>query len=131
MNTDMLFDALEHALNSQSMPKNVIHHSDREVQYLLICYAWRLETADWRAFTGTTGGSYENAQAETVRGLYKKEGIQYLKSDWLGLVEVELTALNWIGWFNKKRLHSSIGYVSPFEFENMYYDKINTLHCVA
>jgi len=131
MNTDMVLHALEHALNSRGMPKNVIHHSDRGVQYLSIRYTQRLETANLRASVGTTGDSYDNALAETVNGLYKTEVIEYLKSDWLGLADVELATLNWVDWFNKKRLHSSIGYVSPFEFENMYYDKINTLDCVA
>lgn len=101
------------------------------MQYLSIRYTQRLETANLRASVGTTGDSYDNALAETVNGLYKTEVIEYLKSDWLGLADVELATLNWVDWFNKKRLHSSIGYVSPFEFENMYYDKINTLDCVA
>lgn len=127
MNTDMVLDALEQALNSRGMPKNVIHHRDRGVQYLSIRYTQRLEAAHLRASVGTTGDSYDNALAETVNGLYKTEVIEYLKYDWSGLVDVELATLDWIDWFNKKRLHSSIGYLSPFEFENRYYDKINTL----
>lgn len=86
-----------------------------------------METASLRASVGTTGDSYDNALAEIVNGLYKTEVIEYLKCDWLGLADVELATLDWVNWFNKKRLHSSIGYVSPFEFENMYYDKISTL----
>lgn len=50
--------------------------------------------------------------------------IKYLKSDWSGLADVELATLNWVDWFNKKRLHSAIGYVSPFQFEAMYYEKM-------
>ena len=79
----------------------------------------------------TNGNSYDNALAETVNGLYKMEVIEYLKSDWTGLSDVELATLNWVDWLNKKRLHSAIGYVSPFEFEAMYYDKINQLGQVA
>ncbi|MEB3755019.1 IS3 family transposase, partial [Acinetobacter sp. MD2(2019)] len=131
MNTDMVLDALEQALHDRGMPKNVIHHSDRGVQYLSIRYTNRLEAANVKASVGTTGDSYDNALAETVNGLYKMEVIEYLKSDWTGLSDVELATLNWVDWFNKKRLHSAIGYVSPFEYEAMYYAKINPLGQVA
>ena len=70
------------ALHDRGMPKNVIHHSDRGVQYLSIRYTNRLEAANLRASVGTTGDSYDNALAETVNGLYKTEVIEYLKADW-------------------------------------------------
>ena len=57
--------------------------------------------------------------------------IEYLKADWQGLADVQLATLNWVDWFNKKRVHSALGYVSPFEFEAMYYDKINPLGQLA
>lgn len=66
----MVLDALEQALHDRGMPKNVIHHSDRGVQYLSIRYTNRLEAANLRASVGTTGDSYDNALAETVNGLY-------------------------------------------------------------
>ena len=131
MNTDMVLDALEQALHDRGMPKNVIHHSDRGVQYLSIRYTNRLEAANLRASVGTTGDSYDNALAETVNGLYKTEVIEYLKADWQGLADVQLATLNWVDWFNKERVHSALGYVSPFEFEAMYYDNINPLGQVA
>ena len=95
MNTDMVLDALEQALHSRDMPESVIHHSDRGVQYLSIRYTNRLEAANIRASVGSTGDSYDNALAETVNGLYKTEVIEYLKSDWAGLADVELATLNW------------------------------------
>ncbi|MFW1977060.1 IS3 family transposase, partial [Acinetobacter baumannii] len=109
MNTDMVLDALEQALHDRGMPKNVIHHSDRGVQYLSIRYTHRLEAANLRASVGTTGDSYDNALAETVNGLYKTEVIEYLKADWQGLADVQLATLNWVDWFNKKRVHSALG----------------------
>ena len=81
MNTDMVLDALKQALRDRGMPENVIHHSDRGVQYLSIRYTNRLEAANVKASVGTTGDSYDNALAETVNGLYKMEVIEYLKSD--------------------------------------------------
>lgn len=70
-----------------------------------------------------SGDSYDNALDETVNDLYKIEVIEYLKSDWTSWSAVELVILNWVDWFNKKRLHSLIGCVSPFEYEA----KINLL----
>ena len=74
----MVLDALEQGLHDRGMPKNVIHHSDRGVQYLSIRYTNRLEAANLRASVGTTGDSYDNALAETGNGLYKTEMIEYL-----------------------------------------------------
>ena len=57
--------------------------------------------------------------AETGNRLYKTEVIEYLKADWQGLANVQLAILNWVDRFNKKRIHSALGYVSPFEFESL------------
>ena len=48
--------------------------------------------------------------------------IHYLKQSWNGVNDVELATLEWVDWFNKTRLHSTIGYMPPFEFEKRYYD---------
>ncbi|AAZ18709.1 hypothetical protein Psyc_0856 [Psychrobacter arcticus 273-4] len=56
--------------------------------------------------------------------LYKAEVIHYFKESWTGLNDIELATLEWVDWFNKTRLHSTIGYVSPFEFEKRYYDNL-------
>ena len=76
------------------------------------------------ASVGTTGDSYDNALAETINGLYKSVVIHYLKQNWTGVNDVELATLEWVVWFNKTRLHSTIGYVPPFEFEKRYYDNL-------
>ena len=94
------------------------------MQYLFIHYTNRLEAANLRASVGTTGDSYGNALVEPVNGLYKTEVIEYLKSDWQGLADVQLATLNWVDWFNKERVHNALGYVSPFAFEAMYYSYI-------
>lgn len=83
------------------------------------------------ASVGTTGDSYDNALAETVNGLYKTEVIEYLKQQWQGVSEVELATLEWVDWSNKTRIHSTIGYVSPFEFERRYYDSLTESDKVA
>jgi len=127
MNTKLVLDALEQALSDRGKPKDVIYHSDRGSQYLSIRYTDRMAEVGVQASVGTTGDSYDNALAETVNGLYKTEVIHYLKEQWNGVNDVELATLEWVDWFNKTRLHSTIGYVSPFEFESMYYDNLNWL----
>ncbi len=123
-NTDMVMAALNQAITDRNNPKDVIHHSDRGVQYLSIRYTSRMTDSGVIASVGTTGDSYDNALAETVNGLYNSEVIHYLKENWTGVNDVELATLEWVDWFNKTRLHSKIGYVSPFEFEKRYYDNL-------
>ena len=53
--------------------------------------------------------------------------IEHLKADWQGLADVQPATLNWVDWFNQELVHSALGYVPPFDFEAMYYDKINSL----
>ena len=117
MNTDMAMAALNQAIADRNNSKDVIHHSDRGVQYLSIHYTNKVAESNVIASVGTTGDSYDNALAETVNGIYKSEVIKYLKQSWNGVNDVELVTLEWVDWFNKTRLHSTIGYVSPFEFE--------------
>ena len=124
MNTDMVMAVLNQAITDRNNPKDVIHHSDRGVQYLSIRYTDKMKDSGGIASVGTTGDSYNNALAETVNGLYKSEVIHYLKESWNGIKDVELATLEWVDCFNKTRLHSTIGYVSPFDFEKRYYDSL-------
>ncbi len=131
MHTDMVMAALNQAIADRNHPKDVIHHSDRGVQYLSIRYTDKMSDSGLIVSVGTTGDSYDNALAETVNGLYKSEVIEYLQEQWHGVNDVELATLEWVDWFNKTRLHSTIGYVSPFEFERRYYDNLNRLGIAA
>ena len=56
-----------------------------------------------------------------MNGLYKAEVIDYLKQEWDGVNDVALATLDWIHWYNHERLHSTNGYVSPVDAENIYY----------
>ena len=114
MNTDMVIAALNQAIAERNKPKDVIYHNDRGVQYLFICYTDKMADSGVIASVGTTGDSYDNALPETVNRLYKAEVIHYLKESWTGINDVELATLEWVDWFNKTRLHSTIGYVSTF-----------------
>ena len=119
MDTTLVFDALEQALHARGMPDGLTHHSDRGSQYLSLRYSARLEEAGVKASVGTTGDSCDNALAESIIGLYKTEVIE--RQGGRGAGDVELSTLEWVDWFNQRRLLSSIGYTPPVEFEAAYY----------
>lgn len=127
MRTDFVLDALEQALHARrpSQEDGLVHHSDHGVQYLSIRYTARLVEAGVDASTGSVGDSYDNALAETINGLYKAEVIR-LRSSWRNLEEVEWATLEWVDWFNKRRLFGPIGYIPPAVAEANYYATIGS-----
>jgi putative transposase len=120
MQTDLVLDALEQALWSRSKIDGVIHHSDRGSQYLSIRYSERMIDAGVKPSVGTTGDSYDNALAETIIGLYKTEVIHH-RGPWRNIDAVEYATLEWVDWFNNRRLLEPIGNMPPVEFETAYY----------
>ena len=125
MDTQLVLDALNQALDARGRPSGVIHHSDKSSQYLSIKYGERLKQSGLAASVGTTGDSYDNALAESVNGLYKTEVIDYLKQQWEGATDVARATLDWVHWYNHERLHSKNGYLSPIEAENIYFRSLN------
>jgi len=123
MKTGLVLDALEQAMYFREA-QGVIHHSDRGSQYLSIKYTERLLENGMKPSVGTTGDSYDNALAETIIGLFKTE-IIYQKAPWRNLEMVEFETLEWVDWFNHKRILGPIGDMPPAEFENEYYAKTN------
>ena len=119
LRSDLALDALEQALHARSDLEGLVHHSDRGVQYLSIRYTDRLAEVGIEPSVGSVGDSYDNALAETINGLYKAEVIRP-NGPWRGLEEVEFATLEWVDWFNNRRLLAPIGYVPPTEFEAMY-----------
>ncbi len=120
LRTDIALDALEQALWSRSDTEGLVHHSDRGVQYLSIRYTERLAEAGIEPSVGSIGNSYDNALAESVIGLFKTEVIRR-EGPWKGLDDVEFATLDWVCWYNEKRLLEPIGHITPAEFEQMYY----------
>src|SRR5437868_5397061 len=117
-----VLDALEQALADRRPVRGggLVHHSDRGVQYLSIRYTERLAEAGIEPSVGSTGDSYDNAMAESVIGLFKTEVVRRL-GPWKGVEDVEFATLDWVAWFNNKRLLEPLGYVPPIEFEEAYY----------
>jgi putative transposase len=121
LRTDLALDALEMAIWSRRGElEGLVHHSDRGSQYLAIRYTERLAEAGAVTSVGSRGDSYDNALAETIIGLYKTELIRR-RGPWKGLDEVEYATLEWVDWFNHRRLLAPIGYVPPAEFEAAYH----------
>jgi transposase InsO family protein len=123
LQTDLVMDALEQAIYSRSQTEGLIHHSDRGSQYLSIRYSERLAEAGIEASVGSVGDSYDNAMAETINGLYKAEVIHRRRS-WKNIQEVEFATLEWVDWFNNRRLLEPIGDISPAEYEMLYYQQL-------
>ena len=119
LRSDLALDALEQALHARAPDERLVHHSDRGVQYLSIRYTERLAEAGIERSVGTVGDSYDNALAETVNGLYKTEVIRR-RGPWRNIDAVEYATLEWVDWFNRRRLLGPLGYVPPSEFEEAY-----------
>ena len=124
LRSDLALDALEQALHARPDLENLVHHSDRGVQYLSIRYTERLDEAGIAPSVGSVGDSYDNALAETINGLYKTEVIRR-NGPWRNLEEVEFATLEWVDWFNNRRLFEPIGNIPPAEFEEMYFQSQN------
>ena len=123
LRTDLALDALEMAIwRRQAQLDGLVHHSDRGSQYLAIRYTERLAEAGAVTSVGSRGDSYDNALAETIIGLYKTELVRR-RGPWRGLDEVEYATLEWVDWFNHRRLLEPIGHVPPAEFEAAYHQR--------
>ena len=120
MRTELALEALEQALWARDVKGKLIHHSDRGSQYVSIRYTERLKDAGVEPSVGSVGDSYDNALAESINRLYKTELIRR-KGPWRNLESVEYATLEWVDWFNNRRLLEPIGNIPPAEFESAYY----------
>jgi transposase InsO family protein len=118
-------DALEQALHERRPIQGggLVHHSDRGVQYVSIKYTERLTEAGIEPSVGSVGDSYDNALAETINGLYKTEVIRR-RGPWRSLEAVEFATLEWVDWFNNRRLLEPIGNIPPAEAEARFYAQL-------
>jgi putative transposase len=130
LRTDLALDALEQALYARPGVEDLVHHSDRGIQYVSIRYTERLAEAGIEPSVGSVGDSYDNALAESVIGLYKTEVIRP-RGPWRNLDAVEYATLEWVDWFNNRRLLEPLGYVPPVEFEEAYYRNQTSAAMVA
>jgi putative transposase len=130
LRSDLALDALEQALHVRPRSDELVHHSDRGTQYLSIRYTERLAQAGIEPSVGSVGDSYDNALAETVIGLFKTEVIRR-NGPWRNVEGVEFATLEWVDWFNNRRLLEPLGYMPPAEFEEAYFRSQSTPAMVA
>ena len=123
---DFVLDALEQALHDRRPAGRggLVHHSDRGAQYVSIKYTERLAEAGIEPSVGSVGNSYDNALAETINGLYKAEVI-HRRGPWRNFEAVEFATLEWVDWFNNRRLLEPIGFIPPAEAEERYFAMLN------
>ncbi|PSK54498.1 hypothetical protein B0E53_07086 [Micromonospora sp. MH33] len=121
--TDLALDALKMAIwrreNQGADLGGLIHHSDRGAQYRAIRYSQRLAEAGAVASVGSKGDSYDNAMAEAFNSLYKAELVRN-KGPWRGLDDLEMATVEYIDWYNNRRLHGELGHVPPAEHEALH-----------
>jgi transposase InsO family protein len=127
-----VLDALEQALHDRRPVHRggLVHHSDRGRQYVSIKYTERLVEAGIEPSVGSVGDSYDNALAETINGLYKAEVIRR-RGPWKSLEAVEFATLEWVDWFNHRRLLEPIGNIPPAEAEQLYFAALDQVKIAA
>lgn len=130
MHTALALDALEMGLWTRGRDgrdvSQLIHHSDRGVQYRAIRYTERLAESEAVASVGAKGDSYDNAMAEALNSLFKAELIRN-KGPWTGINDLEIAVAEYIDWYNHRRLHGEIGYIPPVEAESNFYSNLPAL----
>lgn len=118
LRTELMLAALEMAA-LQRKPKTVIHHSDQGCQYTSLAFGRRCEELGVRPSMGSVGDAYDNAMAESFFATLECELLD--RTRFQTPAEAEPAVFSWIeAWYNTKRRHSSIGYLSPNEFERRH-----------
>ncbi|MCW2943595.1 MAG: Integrase catalytic region [Actinoallomurus sp.] len=122
MYTELVLDALDMAIWARKgrLGDRLVHRSDRGSQYTSISYTDRLAEMGAARSVGSKGDSYDNAAAESLNSLYKRELIDRL-GPWNDLTDVTKNTMEWVAWYNSERLHSHCKDVSPFEYEEAFY----------
>lgn len=128
LRTDLALDALNMGIWTRQRDgadlSALIHHSDRGVQYVAIRYTERLADAGAVASVGSVGDSYDNAMAEAFNSIVKAELIRN-KGPWQSIDDLEIAVMEYLDWYNHRRLHGELGLIPPAEHEALHHTKIN------
>ncbi|GAA4640919.1 hypothetical protein GCM10023196_107920 [Actinoallomurus vinaceus] len=121
LGADLALDALEMAIWSRGgVGDGLVHHSDRGVQYTSIRYGECLDQIGAARSVGSKGDSYDNAAAESLNSLYKKELIDF-RGGWKNVMDVTIATMEWVAWYNTERIHSYCGNIPPREYEEAFH----------
>jgi putative transposase len=117
MRTELVQDALDMAVSARHVDRDgvLVHHSDRGSQYTSAQFTDALTDHGVLASLGSVGDAYDNAMAESFVDTFKTELVA--DRPWRTRSELELAIVEWVGWYNHHRLHSSLGDVPPSAFE--------------
>ena len=109
-------------------PGQLLHHSDAGSQYTSIRFTEHLELAGIAPSIGSVGDAYDNALMESIIGLFKTEAIAttvFHDGPYRTLADVEYAVAGWVDWYNHRRLHGSLGMLTPIEYEQAHYADLN------
>ena len=121
MTADLVLAALNMALHTRR-PETVIHHSDQGSQYTSIAFGSRCREMGVRPSMGTVGDAYDNAMAESFFATLECELID--RRSWKSKAEARTALFTWIeGWYNPRRRHSALNYLSPINFERKHVEQ--------
>ena len=125
MRTALVLDALEQAIWTRQQAgisdfDGLVHHTDAGAQYTSIAFTERLAQAGAMPSVGSVGDAYDNALAESIIGLFKTELIKP-GGPWRTVEQVEIACLEYIDWFNHRRLFEACGDIPPAELEAAHY----------
>jgi len=113
-------------------PLGVLRRPLEPGQYTSIAFAETLVLEGIAASIGSVGDAYDNALAESTIGLFKTEAVSkrspFLSGPMKTIDDVEFATMGWVDWFNQRRLHSTLDYLTPDEFEEVYYSQESALH---
>ena len=132
MTTALVAAALDQALftrrrtDTRFTSTGLVHHSDAGSQYTSIAYTTALVDAGIAPSIGSVGDALDNALMESTIGLYKTELIDRHQRSWPSPQQVETATAGWVHWFNTRRLHSSIDYLPPVTYEQLYRQQTST-----